>query len=294
MLFSRLLRKSKSLHPGEKKELFRITISRVRDMLNWANLDVEKTEILNYAIEVIGKELCYSVATEILYIGKEERSFKYWIPMQFFAPHEINCPLSGINVLSDTYDTGKLRKAIRHVFTDGFRQINHYSGTYYPEINLAIIDNGIHHLSAAMVKGEGCAQLQVCSLTDAFSELKTDGAYWYIDNQPPTPVLEPRLAVLYELARIRNELMLPVDVGYLSDRELPIPDIFHPLNNYMESYFRSELLEMELAIKKHQISILTRQSDKAEPDSKVQQLENRCNEIKKQFKEWIDHEGDEQ
>lgn len=272
-----------------QKALFTRTMASIIDLLSWAATDIEKKEILDYAIEVIGKELSYSIAARMLYWGDTPENINFTIP----APTEAyigrkNLSLSGANVISDTYDDKKLRNAIKDVFTNGFHQINHYTGTYYPAINLVVVENGRHHLSAAMVKNSGSASLQICDLKKAYEVLKTDGAFWYLDGLRISSVPDARLAILYELARTKDALML-VDVDYAL-AQYPVPQNINPLNAYREEHFRSNLLELELQIKKYQISQLRKEVPN-EDTGDVQSLEDKMAALRKEFNDWIDFEG---
>ena len=224
---------------------------------------------LEFMIYYEGKTLTEAVLT-LAYIGRK------------------NLSLSGANVISDTYDDKKLRNAIKDVFTNGFHQINHYTGTYYPAINLVVVENGRHHLSAAMVKNSGSASLQICDLKKAYEVLKTDGAFWYLDGLRISSVPDARLAILYELARTKDALML-VDVDY-SLAQYPVPQNINPLNAYREEHFRSNLLELELQIKKYQISQLRKEVPN-EDTGDVQSLEDKMAALRKEFNDWIDFEG---
>ncbi len=290
---SRRRSESSQLADNAKKAAFDEAIRSIRYLLYWTPLDVDKATVLDYAINVIGRDLSYSVAARMLYHGKTPGNSDFTIPAPLSAYHgHRNYSLSGINVISDTYDSDKLSKAISQVFLQGFRQINNYTGTYYPDINLVVVENGRHHLSAAAVKNSGSAKLQICDLKEAFSVLKTDGAYWYSDGSSPDQVFDYRVAVLYELARLKNGLMLPGDINDLRDREYPIPSEVNALTAFRESLFRSELLELELGIKKQQISILKGTASEGSWQAEFDRLEQISKDIKKEFNDWIENEGE--
>ena len=206
-LFQKWKQKIDSQHlDNKKKHDYAKTISTVSQVVGSAGNNEERIHILDYAINVIGRELAYSAAAELLHFGNTPEDREYIIPLgsKTWKSNQ-QFSLAGANIVSDTYDLDKLRKAIPQVFTNGFHQeLGNYTGTYYPEINLVIVENGRHHLSAAMTKNLGSAMLYVHSLKEAFPHMKTDGAYWYIDGMKPWTVYDYRVATLYELARMKD------------------------------------------------------------------------------------------
>ena len=209
-----------------KKKRFEKTVQTIHTMLNMADCDDEKAAILDYAINVVGRELVYSVSAELLHSGSTPDNREYVIPLGTITKvARLNCQLDGVNVVIDTYDLEKLKKAIVQVSQNGFHQeLSYYTGTFYPEINLVVVENGRHHLSAAAVKNSGSAKLQVCDLKKAFPLLHTDGAYWYINDTTPWPVYDYRIAVLYELARIKYDLFPDAELVF-HEREYLTPDV---------------------------------------------------------------------
>lgn len=265
----------------QKRQCFDKTISTVQQLLDMVNSDIERAEILDYAVNVIGRELAYSVAAELLHFGTTPEEREFYIPPE--SAKRIaneNCSLSGVNIISDTYDLDKLRKAVPQVYLNGFHQeLSNYTGTYYPEINLVVVENGRHHLSAAAVKNIGSAKLNIYSLKPAFPRMKTDGAYWYTDDVAPLPVYDYRVAVLYELARIKDSF-LPDNVYDLTSREFLIPEESSKPNAYRDALLRIQWLELEIGIKNFQIALLKKERSPEKLQKDITSLEEQNRNLK--------------
>ncbi len=280
----------------KSRKAFTQTVQMVTKLLNPSfqgnDLDIHKAEVISFFIELIGKDLAFSTASRLLRLGKTPQNVQFAIP----APEEAyvgaeNFSLSGINVVSDTYACDKLVGAIHHIKTAGFRQINNYTGTYYPEINLAVIENGRHHLSVAMVHDTGSAQLQICSLRKAFGYVTTDGAFWYTEGGQRQPVLDYRLAVLFELARLRESLILSVNDSELPEPVFQSPNQVNPLNAFHESQFRVKWLELELGIKKLQLDKLRHDLKPDAIEKEIMKLEKKHCALAQKLNAWTENEG---
>lgn len=280
----------------ESRKAFSQTVQMVTSLLNLSEqestLDIQKAEVISFSIKLIGKELAFSTASRLLRFGKTPENMQFMIPApaQAYEGTE-NLSLSGVNVVSDTYACKKLVDAIGHIKTAGFRQINNYTGTYYPEINLAVIENGRHHLSVAMVHNLGSAQLRICSLRKAFGYITTDGAFWYTEGFQRHPVPDYRIAVLFELARLREDLMLPVDDCELPERVFCSPERVNPLNAFRESQFRVDWLELELGIKKLQLDKLQGNCEPDAIEKELMELTEKNNRLAQRLNTWIEEEG---
>lgn len=281
----------KSKIPSEdktKRDNLKHTISTVKQLLNNVEYSSEKAAILEYAINVIGRELAYSVPSDMLRDGETPEGRDYTIPLpSSIHPLKGDYSLVGVNVISEPWEMDKFSKAIARVkLTDFHQEYGHYTGEYYKEINLAVITNGKHHLSAAFEKGAGSAKLQVYSLKDAFPQLKTDGAYWYSDVFSPYRVCDYRVAVLYELARIKHDLMLPENVDKLIEKQFQKEINPRRSDAYEQALHRVSCLELEVAVKNYQLLELRGKLSPQELSEKAQQLENRCEKFKKDLDEW--------
>lgn len=271
-----------------KQDNLKSTICTVRQLLDNVEYSSEKAAILEYAINIIGRELAYSAPAGMLRTGQTPEDCDYTIPLpSSVLPIRDDYSLVGKNVVSEPWEIDKLSKSIIQVKADGFRQdYGYYTGEYYQEINLAVITNGKHHLSAAFEKGTGSAQLQVYSLNEAFPRLRTDGAFWYLDDNPPYSVFDYRVAALYELARIKHDLMLPENMEKLVKKQFKNEVNQHRSDAYSQLARRVSCLELEIAIKDYQVSELKGQHSSQKLSEKAQQLENMCAELKQNLDQW--------
>lgn len=279
----------------ENRKRFHDTLSTVETMLRDAPLDAEKAEILSFAIDVLGKEFAYSVSAGFIQKGENRLQNRLFIPIPEDSPAEVSCfSLKDKAVVSPVYSLAKYRRAIVDVRTQGFFYVNDYWGQYYPELNLVIASNGLHHLSAAAVQNDGIAKLEIHPLEKAFSILHTDGAYWYQGETAVSRVCDYRLAVLYELARRRSALELPNRFKRFSsgriepNREYPMFDYGWQSWRYIENQFRVDLLELELEIKKYQLDLHRSVADPSQSTENISHLEKKMENIRKEFNTWTE------
>lgn len=90
---------------------------------------------------------------------------------------------------------------------------NTHGAVFYPELNFCEVCDG----NLCEEDGNGCGnekiEAEVIHLSDAYDLTDTDGAFW-IDRKTGEklcPVLDFRMAVLYELARKRDAINLPLE-----------------------------------------------------------------------------------
>ena len=97
----------------ESKGAFSQTVKTVSHLLDTvfegSDLDIQKAEILNFSIDLIGRELAYSTASRLLRFGTTPENMRFTIPVPMAAyVDRQNLSLSGFNVVSDTYDCQNL------------------------------------------------------------------------------------------------------------------------------------------------------------------------------------------
>lgn len=277
----------------KKRDLLVQTLENIKDLLDAADYDAERTDILNYAIGVIAKDVAYCVAARPLYGTDIPLDSSFRLPDW---KESIICEgvfsLENVTVISETYKPRKLRSAICEVFRQGFRKEarsdRDTTGILYKEINLFVAGEGKHHLSAAMLKNSGSANMRVCSLEKMFPVWKTDGAYWYHDGETPLPVFDCRMAILYELARMKSERMLPGE-----PHPVKHPDVFLPPCG-IDAYFthinyryQLELLETEVALKQEQIDILKSKGAPSNMPECLAALENSVQDMRRDYNGWF-------
>lgn len=189
------------------KQKYLDSICSIKSILEYEDSITAKVALLDFAIDAIGRELEAETTARILRLFGEVPDESFGIPEIPESKIVKRAILSNYNVITCPWDTRKLLNAVHSVFETGFRQDwASYNGVLYPEINLAIISNGRHHLTAARTMSNASADLTIYSLEPVFNKLETDGAYWIFPDKSNYPVEEYRIAVLYELARQKHSL----------------------------------------------------------------------------------------
>lgn len=289
---------SQDIEDQKKRDLFRQTVRNVEGLLEDAELDVERTDILNYIISVIGREIAYNVAARPIYDNDNPFDSNYLLPE---CEESILCEgtysLENVTVVSKTNNLRKLRCVIPEVFRQGFRQEKRgrmdTEGILYKEINLFVVSEGKHHLSAAMVKNSGSAHMRICSLEKMFSRWKTDGAYWYRGDTKYQPVFDCRMAILYELARMKSVRMLPDAPQEIKPKEVSVPPCGSSYFIFTSYRYYSQLMEAELQIRLAQIDILKNGGVSPEIEARLAEMENTAQSLRREFESWVS-DGDKQ
>lgn len=188
------------------QEQFRTTLRIIQEMLQ--GTITAQVSVLNFAIDAIGRELEAETTARILYLHKiPDEQFR--IPFDYPSQEIKEISLKDYNVIARPWDIRKMAGAARSVFQNGFQQkLDSINGILYPELKLAVIENGRHHTAAAWLKGTASADLTVMPLLSFFDQLTTDGAYWEFPGKGKLRGGEYRIAVLYELARRKWKLCL--------------------------------------------------------------------------------------
>lgn len=169
----------------------------------------EKVKALDFLIDLIGQELVLETSVE-LFNADEEPDRNLDIPADILiAPEEQKkFSLAGVNVAGAPYSIEKYSNSVDHIQKEGFDQSKNITqANYYPELNLALVFNGRHHLNIAGLIDVPTADVQIYRLLDTVGKIRTDGAYWYVRGSSSTPVDDYRLAVLYDLFLQKVELV---------------------------------------------------------------------------------------
>lgn len=197
---------------------FSYVMSSIKNWADFAEFQLDRRariELLDFLIEAVKEDLGSSAAAEVIYtpLGKKTRD---WRQALYFArragaacAETVRISSAGNKVIISPYDQDKVFFAIRSILDYGFRaDYGTYDGAFYPELKLIAVSNGLHHAwVAAQLRQEGEYKVDVYKLEDMFPTIYTDGEFWYNRERPDLkePVLDVRMAILYELARMRRE-----------------------------------------------------------------------------------------
>ncbi len=169
-------------------------------------------EMLDFFIDMITDDIRTSVASNLIYCHRmswPDAGFPFiGLPKQT-AKRTVSS--EGMTVIATPWNPDRLTSAVHHVKHSGFRSDMSpvRNGAWYPELRLIVVDSGQHHSCvAAQWRLPGLYEVDVYPLSDYFSDVSTDGIWWYDKrNKMRTyPVLDVRIAILYEIARRRREL----------------------------------------------------------------------------------------
>lgn len=145
---------------------------------------------------------------------------RIFLPKTKTAPFELDdlIPISGltpvkkrrvrlgeVNLIAPVWNNSDLESALEAFYDSGFAGTDIeevFGGVYLEELRLAIIDSpaDVDVPQVLRVWSRGSILLHSWSLQDLEPVLSTDGDNWYIregEVEEETPVLEPRMAALY-------------------------------------------------------------------------------------------------
>lgn len=164
----------------------------------------EKLAFYAFAAKAMCIELTAEKRNDIWRLREEDiKDFDFPIPASCFEKKVKDFSLEGVYVLSTPYSPQKMVNAVIDIHQEGFRQEQgNYEAMYYPELNLATVINGVHHLSVAPVSDIAKADVEIYSLKKAAEIMTTDGEYWYVVENGKTntyPVKDAKMAILYIL-----------------------------------------------------------------------------------------------
>ena len=177
-----------------------------------AGTPVKQAAFLDYVIRCIGRELAAVTSTAQLYGEPVPDVSELLIPLickdnRQPQEEELYRALVEYNVICLPWNTSKITNAAFDVFTNGFHpEKGFYNVVLYPELQLAVVINGRHHMAVAASMRQGGAICNTIHLKEQFSVIKTDGKYWYRGSDERVPVSDFRLALMFCLARDRAAL----------------------------------------------------------------------------------------
>ena len=195
-----------------ERERFWQAYQQIDRMRVEAGTPVKQAAFLDYAIRCIGRELAAVTSTAQLYGEPVPDISELLIPLickENRKPQEdaLYRALVDYNVICLPWNSSKITSAAFDVFTNGFHpEKGYYNVVLYPELQLAIVINGRHHMAVAASMGQGSAICNTIHLKELFSDLRTDGEYWYRGSDERFPVADFRLALIFCLARDRAAL----------------------------------------------------------------------------------------
>ena len=188
------------------------SICIIKNLLGTLSTRIDKIAFLDYMINAIGidiqgdaltRKFCFSNCQYL----NDNQIYSKCLPI-FPCRKEVLVDFSNKTVVCSPYNINKLTSAITDIHKEGFKfEKNYFSGLYYPDINLLIITNGVHHISATnFLKLDGTCMADVYDMKNCFDLYTIKNNYWYRDSEQLFPMYDYRFGILYYLAKIKNEL----------------------------------------------------------------------------------------
>lgn len=227
------VKESKYLREGLHGDIgYYTAIDRTKLFVNNADKEEEKLTIIDFVMRLVKNDLKYDALSKIIYNGMH----KGYLPPYIIPTYYVNNVGEKVNVLENNrkkecvdislssesvivmpWKDNSFVSSILRFKTESFvmDKNNHYA-YYYPEIDVCHIAGGLHSAGACTVYKKGTIKAQVVHINKLFDNVSTNGSYWL---HPKTKevyrhltgeklkVSDFRIAVLYELARMKSNLI---------------------------------------------------------------------------------------
>ena len=192
---------------------FQNVMKTVRTMLESTE---DKIFVLDFLLEMIGREAVYISSNHLLYLAEKQLPSEY--ASQFLFPFtdqilrtskkRVNFDLWGNNIICSPWSLARLNFAIDDIAQNGYivNPKNMPEGVFYPELKTGIITNNVHHTYVAKAENCGIADMYIEPLEPYFSQITTDGSYWYNNGEKQYKVQNYYMAILYCLAQEKYQL----------------------------------------------------------------------------------------
>lgn len=132
------------------------------------------------------------------------------IPLSVIEPTgRASIPLARVFLVSPAWSNRTLANALCQAVAKPVEEIGEGKviGAYIKELNLAIVDAGVHQADAQRFFGRGSALMDTYSLHDLDTVLWTDGRDWVVvdeeGGETAYPVFDERMAALYTFGVMR-------------------------------------------------------------------------------------------
>lgn len=171
----------------------------------------ERRAYLKFLQEVVKQDLVVHAATGLLAKPVTRHIGLFPDLPQCCSMESERIPFDGKTVVAPAYQHNKFFPAILDVMQAGIcPKKNYFSGYYFPDWELILIVNGIHHAAVESVlkRGGGSAECYTINLQKAYENLGLSQGLdeWVWSDGRQEIVAEPRIALLYAISRELNEL----------------------------------------------------------------------------------------
>lgn len=189
---------------------FQYAMNKVKEL--FGESDVDKALL---AMQMIKNDIKFSSITNIMrenFIRPGQAvTFIPFLPDKLTEVESITIDSAHTDVVITPYDTEKFFGAVKDMLHSPYDSgLNYHDGVYWPELDLAVMRDGIHHSAIGMTRGEVITlKADVIPLMPWFGKVQTDGVTWVVqdgDTIKTYDVLDFRFAMLFELAKQVHEL----------------------------------------------------------------------------------------
>lgn len=165
--------------------------------------------VIDWAIKTLLNSITCDSASRIFLPKTETSPFDMEDLMPFSAvtpAGQAKIPLHRSFLLAPVWNNSDTADTLRHAAQSPEESLPEKVsiGIYIKEWNLAIVQKAVHEANAARFLGRGIALMDTYSLRDLAAVIRTDGTNWYVSetdgSESYCPVLEPRIAALYNLS----------------------------------------------------------------------------------------------
>ncbi|MFI3205623.1 MAG: DUF6710 family protein [Clostridia bacterium] len=200
---------------------FTFAFKKVNYLVKYAGTDEEKITILNSAIEIVKSDIKYSLLSDIIY-----KDFSRKLNDIFLAPftvitenrimenhytnEEVVVDLSKSTVITIPWSIEKFVKSILTITKNDFINFtNNHKAYYFADLDIAYVYNGIHSSTAGSLLKKGFIKAEKVDMTMIYPYIyyKDDYAYSSITNEKLSKIVDFRLALLFELGKLKYNIL---------------------------------------------------------------------------------------
>lgn len=198
---------------------FDSSMRSIKKMMSYCeNVGCSKKTLIDYLIDIIGNDIRYDCFANIIY-GKEDNGFLELFPRKYLDGYgnekevrvsdQAEVDFKEVCVMSIPWKHKRIPKNLAGLLGKEFcYDENNHFGTYYPEINICYVENGIHSVAIGVQNNQGKIMADLFSLEPLFGRIYTDGASWYSTYKDIRlgDLEDFRLGVLFELAQMKHKI----------------------------------------------------------------------------------------
>lgn len=221
-----ILTDEQSINPQLEYESF---FKRVNQWLLERDEKTEKLELIDFLLTVVKKDIQIDLLSEVYYRSEgaiTNLTRACFIPLMYMDESGANQALEPVGrkhvdlaevvTIVVPWKRGRMRAAIINVAKRGFNydKDKHFPTLYFAELDLCYAMSGNHHIASGIIQKSGHVVAEEYNIATLFDHVTTDGGHWLnahtkgrlTSSDTYVKVFDFRIAVLYELARMKYQL----------------------------------------------------------------------------------------